>query len=409
MNSYSPVVIVGSGPYGLSLAAHLRAKGIDFRIFGKPMDFWKRQMPRGMYLKSDGFASDLYAPNDGFTLKHFCAKQGIAYADIGIPVGLETFVSYGLAFKDAMVTELDERHVASIARDPRGFSVTLEDGEVVTAGRVVVAVGISYFPYVPPALASLPSELLTHSSEHHDLTCFRSRDVVVVGGGSSATDITALLYDLGANVQMIARRDKLNFNEEPDSIREFSRSTWQQIRKPMSGIGPGWRYKLYGDAPWLFRQLPRALRHRVVRRSHGPAGAWCIRKKVENGPRLLLGSILERAERQGDRIRLELRAADGARLKVEPQHIIAATGYKLDVQRLPFLSQEIRARLKTAAGTPVLSREFQASIPGLYFLGTLSANSFGPVMRFAFGAGYAARRLTQALGQQRTLAHQPVH
>ena len=87
-------VIIGAGPYGLSIAAHLRNRGIPFRIFGRPMDSWGSHMPRGMFLKSDGFASNIYDPKGEFTLKQYCAERGINYADLGSPVALEAFTKY---------------------------------------------------------------------------------------------------------------------------------------------------------------------------------------------------------------------------------------------------------------------------------------------------------------------------
>jgi thioredoxin reductase len=397
MKSICPVAIVGGGPYGLSLAAHLRKNKVSYRIFGRPMDFWLKQMPAGMSLKSDGFASNLYDPDGKFTLRQFCQERGIEYADIGIPVRLDTFNAYGLAFQAALVPDLDKRMVVSVARDAQGFVVLLDDGEEIRAQNVVLAVGITHFPSIPSVLAALPPHLLTHSSQHHDLTQFKGRSVAVVGGGSSATDLVALLEAAGAMPQMIARRSSLTFNEHPGPAREFSSSFWHQIMEPMSGIGPGWRYKIFGDAPWLFRYLPQQLRHRVVRRSHGPAGAWFVRDKIENRPHVLLGQTIERAEAQGDRIQLEMRSLDNSRKQVSSDHVIAATGYKVDIRRLPFLSAEIQSNIRVAENTPVLSASFQSSIPGLYFVGTVSANCFGPVMRFAFGAGFTAQRLSRAL------------
>src|SRR4051812_3455664 len=99
------VVIIGAGPYGLSIAAHLKARGVDFRIFGSPMHTWLNHMPKGMRLKSDGFASGLYDPDSAFTLEHFCKQLGTPYADIGIPVPLETFAAYGLEFQKRFVPE----------------------------------------------------------------------------------------------------------------------------------------------------------------------------------------------------------------------------------------------------------------------------------------------------------------
>jgi Pyridine nucleotide-disulphide oxidoreductase len=397
MKSICPVIIIGAGPYGLSLAAYLRAHGIEHRIFGKPMDFWLTQMPSGMNLKSDGFASNLYDPEDSFTLKRFCQERDIAYADIGIPVRLDTFAAYGLAFKSAMVPNLEERIVVSLKRQPRGFAITLEDGEVVAALSVVVAVGIAHFTQVPSVLANLPTELLTHSSQHHNLERFAGRDIIVIGGGSSATDLATLLFDVGANVQLIARRNSLNFNE-PAEIKDFSNSLWRQIREPMSGIGPGWRYKMFGDAPWLFHRFPQSLRHRVVRRSHGPAGAWFVKDRILNGPTLLLGCTVERADVRGDGAHIVLRTSENDKREVVGEHVIAATGYKIDIRKLSFLSSEIQLALKTSENTPVLSGVLQSSIPGLYFVGTTAANSFGPVMRFAFGARFTARRLSRVFG-----------
>src|SRR5271154_6650965 len=97
------VAIIGAGPYGLSIAAHLAARGITFRIFGSPMHTWLTQMPRGMRLKSEGFASTLYDPDASFTLGNYCTQQGMLYADLGLPIPLETFASYGQAFQKRLV------------------------------------------------------------------------------------------------------------------------------------------------------------------------------------------------------------------------------------------------------------------------------------------------------------------
>src|SRR5207245_10159897 len=154
--------IVVAGPYGLSVAAHFRHLGVPFRIFGRPMDSWLAHMPKGMMLKSDGFASNLYDPEDSFTLKQFCAERGIDYSDIGIPVRLETFSAYGLAFRDRMAPQLEEKLVVGIDSSPNGFLLRLEDGEVVRTRRVVLAVWITFFDEIPASLALLTQ----HSSSY---------------------------------------------------------------------------------------------------------------------------------------------------------------------------------------------------------------------------------------------------
>jgi thioredoxin reductase len=389
--------IIGAGPYGLSIAAHLRRRGISFRIFGRLMDSWQAHMPKGMCLKSDGFASNIYDPAGEFTLRQFCAEQGIEYADSGIPVRLDTFSAYGQAFKERMVPELEDKMVTGVERLPDGFRVALDSGESFTARRVVVAVGITHFEYVPADLAGLPPQFLSHSFRHHDLEAFHGRSVVVIGGGSSATDLAGLLHEAGADVQLVSRRTSLKFHGAPQVGKP--RSLWQQIQSPSSGIGPGWRLRFFANAPMVFHYLPESLRLEAVRRVLGPSGAWFAKEKVMGRVPLHLGCTQERAEVRDGRACLHLRAADGSQRELVTDHVIAATGYKVDIDRLKFLNSEIRSQLKIVNGAPVLSARFESSIPGLYFAGIAAANSFGPVMRFAFGAGFAARTLARALSK----------
>jgi Pyridine nucleotide-disulphide oxidoreductase len=390
------IAIIGAGPYGLSIAAHFRRRGIPFRIFGRPMDSWLGHMPKGMMLKSDGFASNIYDPDQEFTLKHFCAERGIEYADAGIPVRLETFSAYGLAFKDRMLPELEDKLIISVERLPDGFRLQFDDGETLMARRVVLAVGITHFEHLPANLAHLPPEFLSHSARHHDLERFRGRSVVVIGGGSSATDLAGLLHESGAEVQLVARKTSLKFHSGP---LDKPRSWWHQLRHPSSGLGPGLRTRFFADAPMLFHYLPEHIRLEAVRRSLGPSGGWFTKDKVIGRVPLLLGYTPLGAEVRDGRVCLRLREIDGAEREILTEHIIAATGYKVDLERLAFLSPDIRSRLKAVNGTPALSSSFESSVPGIYFVGIAAANSFGPVMRFAFGAGFAARRLTQAMSK----------
>jgi Pyridine nucleotide-disulphide oxidoreductase len=390
--------IIGSGPYGLSIAAHFRRRGIPFRIFGRIMDSWQNHMPKGMCLKSEGFASNLYDPESAFTLEHFCAERGIDYADSGVPVRLDTFSAYGQTFRDRMVPELEDKLVVGLDRASSGFQLTLDDGETFTARRVVMAVGITHFEHLPAELSSLPPELCSHSFQHHDLDSFRGRTVVVVGGGSSATDLAGLLHEAGAEVQLVSRQSALKFHGPPQLGKK---SLWQKLKRPQSGIGPGWRHRFIANAPNVFHFLPESLRLEAVRRVLGPSGAYFVKDKVVGKIPLHLGCKVQGTEAQNGHVRLHLRGEDGSSQLILADHVIAATGYKVDLHRLKFLSSEIRSKVECAGGSPVLSSSFQSSCSGLYFAGLASANSFGPVMRFAFGAGFAARTLTRAMASSR--------
>jgi thioredoxin reductase len=390
------IAIVGAGPYGLSIAAHLKAARVGFRIFGRPMDTWMTQMPRGMRLKSEGFASSLYDPNSRFTLGHYCREQSTPYADTGLPVPLETFVDYGLEFQRRFVPELEDKLVVSVERTDSGFHVILDDGEEVVAGSVVIAVGISHFAYVPPIVSALPRTLFSHSSQHSELGQFKGREVAVVGAGASALDLAALLHEAGASVQLIARKPAIRFHDPPSPK---PRTLLERAWSPMTGIGFGWKLYLYANAPWVFRQLSQKYRLEAVKKILGPAPGWFIKEQVVGKMPFHLGATITAAMAQNGRVSLELADSNGARKTLQADHVIAATGYKVDLRRLKFLAPGIQSSIRSVEETPVLSSNFESSIPGLYFVGTSAANTFGPLMRFAYGAGFAARRLSVHLAK----------
>jgi hypothetical protein len=165
----------------------------------------------------------------------------------------------------------------------------------------------------------------------------------------------------------------------------------------MSTIGPGWRSLFYTEAPLLFRLFPEATRLGIVASHLGPAGGWFMKDRFMNVPHLV-GYRIKRADLASNgRVRLQLVANDGAERELLPEHIFAATGYRSDLDRLPLLSAEVRSQLKSVGKAPVLSAAFESSLPGLYFVGAIAANSFGPVMRFAAGAQFTARRISSRL------------
>jgi thioredoxin reductase len=390
------VVIIGAGPYGLSIAAHLRSHGVPFRIFGTPLDTWRRHMPAGMLLKSDPFASNLSHPDGQGTLAAYCKDNAIAYHHTDIPVSLELFNAYALDFQQRFVPDLEDRQVVSLQKSGNGFTLTIDDGEIVPAEFVVCAVGITHFSRVPAELTHLGVDLHSHSSAIHNVSDFAGREVTVLGGGSSAVDTATLLHEAGAKTTLVSRRSALRFaNRTPGP-----RSRYQRLRHPSSGLGPGMRSWVSENLPYLFRYLPGTARLEIVRRHLGPSSAGPMKARLEAGVTLLLGEHLEQAVEEHGRVRLSLRNDDGARQDVVTDHVIAATGYVPDTRRLTFLSDDLRAAVRTHVWMPMLSRGFESSVAGLYFAGPPAVNTFGPLMRFMVGSEYAAPVVARSIARR---------
>ena len=392
------VVIVGAGPYGLSLAACLRANGVEHRIFGEPMKPWLTQMPEGMLLKSEGFASSLYAPGSGYSLEEYCEQNGCAYKHLGLPVELNVFSSYGLAFQRRHVPELDCRPVTSVAQLPAGFSIEIAGSETMRARAVVIAVGLSCSEHIPAQLSGVPIELVSHSSAHRNLERFSGREVIVIGGGASAIDVAVLLYERGASARLMSRRNAL---EVHDKMR-LPRPLPERARRPLSTIGPGWKSLFYERLPQVFRLLPSDLRTSIARTYPGPAGGWFMKERLSQVPQLRDCRILDVTVRKDQ---IEMRVDRGGKTeRLAADHVIAATGFRTDLRRMGFLSAALRSRLDTAYHAPALSSQFETTVPELYFVGPASASSFGPVMRFVAGAEFTAHRLAARLSGRRARA-----
>lgn len=388
------VAIVGAGPYGLSLAAHLRTAGVEHRIFGEPMRLWRSHMPAGMFLKSAGFASNLSTPHPGHTLEQFCRHTDRPYARVGKPVPLDTFLAYADWFQRAQVPHLEEVLVTEASADDGGYAVSLADGTSLWARRVVVAVGIQQFAHVPELLRSLPPGLCSHASDHTDLSRFAGQDVIVLGAGQSALESAALLHEAGAAVRVLARGNKVRWNPAAAPV---TRPLWQRLRAPEAGLGSGWSNWLYSTRPTWYRRLPAAERVYRARTALGPAGAAWLRPRIEQVVPVELGHTLVDARPLAGAVGLTARDADGRRVELRAEHVIAGTGYRVELSRLTFLDHRLQAVIRTIGGTPDVGPAFASSVEGLYFVGPAVAPTFGPVMRFVHGADFAARLLGRHL------------
>lgn len=387
------VAIVGSGPYGLSLAAHLNPLGVDYRIFGPCMEAWDKHMPPGMFLKSDGFASDLYAPGKGYRLSQYCAEMGIEFEPVGLPVKRATFVEYGREFRKRFVPRLEETMIVRVSQIPEGFELETAEGEMVRARRVVLAVGISHFPYLPEFLKALPREKASHTFHHGSFDAFREKHVLVIGSGASSVNAAVALREAGANVELMARGKKIKFHTRSGGERPLM----QRLKNPRSVIGLGWKSKLAVELPLVFHAMPERLRHRVVRRHLPPAPGWFSRAGFEGLVPAHLECEIVAVTDAGEKVMVRYKDASGAEREMAVDHVMGGTGFQPLVSSLKFLDERLAAKIRTAEGTAVLDSHFESSVPGLYLTGLASANNFGPMCRFACGARFTSKRLSKHL------------
>ncbi|HXY07792.1 MAG TPA: FAD-dependent oxidoreductase [Terriglobales bacterium] len=379
----SNVTIIGAGPYGLAAAAYLRAAGVETRVFGEPMEFWKEQMPAGMCLRSSWDASHIADPKQELTFDDYCRHNG---NHVSKPIPLDRFVDYGQWYQRSVVPDLDRRKIVKIDVDNGGFRLTLADSEAFFSRRVVLATGISTFARRPVEFAGIPSALASHSSEQKDLRKFKGQRVVVVGAGQSALESAALFKEAGIEVEVIGRQKTLNWVGLHARLHHLG--PLSKLLYSSRDVGPAGISRLVA-MPHVFRRFPRRFQDRTAYRAIRPAGAGWLRPRLVGVP-ITLGRHIVSATVQGSQLHLKL--DDGTDRLID--HALLATGYRVDVSRYDFLSESLSKRLETVDGYPVLKRGLECSIPGLHFLGKPAAWSFGPLLGFVSGTEFAANELT---------------
>jgi cation diffusion facilitator CzcD-associated flavoprotein CzcO len=390
----SSVVVIGAGPYGLSAAAHLAQAGAAVRVFGEPMESWARHMPSGMLLRSRWEASNIADPNHALGIGSYESASGLDRAE---PIPLERFIDYGRWYQENALPQLERRRVTRVSPDSHKFLVELDDGETLRTERVVVAAGIVPFAWRPTRFTGLPPALVSHTADHNDLGVFAGRRVAVVGGGQSALESAALLAEAGAEVEVFVRGQDLRWllppEEDPYAVDRVDDThpglLYRAHRKtalgsPASAWLAAW--------PGLFRRLPYRLHEPIVYRFIRPRIAGWLKPRLTE-VQLSMGRSISSASLHGER--LMLRVDDASTREVE--HILLATGYRVDLARYAFLAPELVARVRTRDGSPVLAAGFESSVPGLHFLGAPAGRSFGPVMHFVCGTWASAREVTRGV------------
>jgi lysine/ornithine N-monooxygenase len=383
------VAIIGAGPYGLSSAAHLKALGMDVRVFGQPMEFWANGTPPGMLLRSPREASTISDPKSAFTLEEYEKAIGITPVK---RLPRDTFVNYGRWFQTQLGTILDRRSVSRLCRDGLGFKLYLTDGEEINAKRVVVASGIARFKSIPAAFAHLSIERASHCYDGRSFSQMGNR-VVVIGAGQSAIESAALLAEAGVSTELVAKIPVLRWIGMHQKLHQLGPVSKMLYSK--HDIGPIGISRLVAY-PNLMYRIPLWAKDPIRKRAVRPAGAPWLVPRLPGVNITTSRSVVSAAEVSGE---LQLKLDDGTERRVD--HVLLGTGYRVDISKYEFLCESLLKDIKQIDGYPDVSAGLSTSVPGLHFTGATAARKFGPLLYFVTGTDFAARELASHFRRQR--------
>jgi FAD-dependent urate hydroxylase len=364
------LLVIGAGPYALSAAAYAQARGIGTRVVGRPMAFWRDQMPSDMFLRS---GRDWALDADGVhSFAAYFEDRGFG-ADEHDPIPIGVFLDHTEWFREQKGLAVDEVLVTSLAHADGRFEATLSDGSTVASAHVLAAPGIAHFAQLPEWYDALPTGRRSHTSERVSFDDLGGARVAIIGGRQSAYEWAALLCDHGA-----ARVDVVHRHDTP----AFEKVSW-------SFVDPYVEQTLQHRGWW--RDLPEE-RRRAIAREFWQVGRLTLEHWLT--PRLDPAVVRSRprthvtavdADEAGV-VRLAL--SDGDLLEVD--HVIAASGYRADLAAVPYLAG-VLDRVSVSDGFPDLSPGFETTLPGLFVTGFAATRDFGPFYGFTKGCPSAAR------------------
>ncbi len=375
------LLIIGAGPFGLALAAQLAHAGIEHLVVGKPMEFWRRNMPKGMFLRS---ACDWHLdPLNVHTIEAFLNSQGRATRDVE-PLSLDFYLSYAEWFQNEKNIRPLPVYIRQLDYDARkhSFVAVTQGGQTIRAQHVVLAPGFKHFRHVPDDLKSrLPPGRFQHTADFVDFTTARNRRYLIIGGRQSAFEWAALLIDSGAAAVHLSHR-------HPSPA--FAVSDWSWVNPLVDGIveNPNW-----------FRRLSEGEKNAITQR------LWAEgRLKVEPWLEPRLGD--ERVKFWPQTEVVNCLPNDGGELVAELSNgetvvcdqIVLATGYKVDIAKLPVLmAGNILEQLETRNGFPVLDDHFETSVPRLFITSLPATQDFGPFFGFTIAVRASAKLISDKI------------
>jgi FAD-dependent urate hydroxylase len=374
------LLVIGAGPYALSAAALAREQGIQTMVLGRPMGFWRQNMPEGMFLRS---GPDWHFDSSAVhTLAAYLEQRGIRPDEVD-PIPVSVFLGYAEWFQKAKGIEVREDFVSSLAKSDGRFEAGLRSGERIRADSVVAAPGIRYYANVPGWASTLPPGCAAHTCDLVRFDDMAGARVLIIGGRQSAYEWAALIREHGAaHIDIVHRHDSPRFERVSWTFVDPHVEQTLRVRGYWRNL-PGGEQKAITRRFWEVGRL--TLEHWLA-----PRLDW------EGITRWPGAEVIEATPRPDGQVRVLL--ADGVRLAAD--RVVFATGYRADLTKVPYLTGVLE-EVKLSDGFPVLDEAFQTSLDGLYVAGFSATQDFGPFFGFVKGSPAAATLIVRDLLSRR--------
>jgi FAD-dependent urate hydroxylase len=385
--SSTDLLILGAGPFGLALAAYAQEQGIAHQVVGVPMGFWRNNMPEGMLLRSTcDWSLD---PLGIHSIDAYLDKLGKRCRQVE-PLSRDFYLDYASWFQEQKAIRSIDRRVTSLVSDRADLIAITENGGRIRSRCVVLAIGFGNFAHVPPELAPMfPRDRYHHTCDLVDFRQLEGRRVLIIGGRQSAFEWTALIREAGAEAVHVSYRHDTPL---------FTTSDWSWVNGIVDRMSadPGWYRRLSAEEKV---QLNR----RFWEEGRLKLEPW-LASRIDHPTIRLHPNTQVKDTRVGD---------SGIHVTLDNEEVLTvdevvfATGYRVDLQRVPFLANGLLSSLQVRDGFAELDVQFQTNVPGLYITSLAATRDFGSFLAFTVSVRAQAHIIGQAIRARLIAADQP--
>jgi len=358
------ILIVGAGPYGLSLANYLAHQKKDFLIAGKSMELWREHTFDNMDLRSDVATSTIIHPENKFSFENYCLSNNQSIEELKGMLPVTTFRRYLNWCESSYDFDVIPEYVVKIEKNDHGFTSRLKSGAEIVSNKVVMATGVAHHLNIPEDLLNSKSSIkeksktknlkVIHSYDTAEIAHQKNKKVLVIGAGQSAAESIDILLQNKNKVDWHSRTRPIYF-KEPLNI-------------------PKWLFNIIVYSAGVVRAIPPAISKRILSIFSATTITPNFQPMMEK---------IQRLKHLPDLSNYDI--------------IVTATGYRYDIRYMDFIGDTILKNLKLRKQMPYVNPDFETSIPGLHFIGPIIEQYFGPAMKFMIGAHYAAPKLSSKL------------